>query len=561
MRRSTCPDWNASPVQSREPYESLDGFVGLEVPLPRGSALTCACVQRHCPRLGAFGLSLFALLGCRDAPPEIPLPEAPVVDAVGGVTLVGVDYAYFQRAWADAGRSWLARQGGVRWHAASERYVIDPAWPNVDQTGKKAYYLQYAASAGIHAAASCGDQSLRSELAAFFVAYLSRLTTLGALRAETDFDLGVLDDDAPASTRTLRWVQTTTRRTRLRECEVCNAQFFYAPAQLVRALAELEPSSRTDIEREFVAQYVPLLVREHLLRPDNDVFEPNPLRSVANVALGKPDRVTDRQLWMMATALEVLGAHRLDGRAVPLTTNERERLQTLAGETWRRFTDSARRHRVPGGVAISYFEGQFAEHADYRFAGVETPDAPDAEAAATVEDIGWDSGHYHRVAFALRSAWDNRAELGEDAPTRAELSAAARQFTTTIWNRDRVRPNAANYSTGHDGWYRLGYHGNAFGYPPSQHCDARDASRPCRMRMAALGWGVLSFVEPDLSAFYAALVALATSDGATQIEHRRRVLTQDGEEFATTTTTGEPSYPPLLLFVLGTIPEQLAGCQ
>lgn len=480
----------------------------------------------------------------RAAVPDWPHPE--------------LDYAYFRRAWNDAGRRWLEDNAGVKRSAATLGWRLDPTWPHRDQTAMKAYALPYAAIAGTHAALACGDRELRRELAGFFTTYLRRFSQLDALRAEGGYDKSVLDDDAAGTTRVLRWVDRVEARERLRECEVCSAQFMYGPALLIRAVAsDPEPDA---IESAFVREYVPLIVREHLLRPDNDVFEPSLLATAYDRLTGAPIRFNDRELLMLATTIEILHAASLRPELIDVDPAERRALQDAAADSLRRFRSWARASEVDDVTAVSFFDGMYADQAEYAYAGYDGEAFPGDGDEAPVSEIGWDSGHYHRAALAIWSAWEGRTVLGDEAPTRAEVSAIGNQFSHVIWNGDATLPNFANFSTGHDGWFRVGRGRPEFGYPPSRHCDARDDDRPCNLRMSTLGWGLLHREHPDIDRIYESLAGLALTEDPARVEHRRRVATYLDEELTVRDAAGTETHPTLLLFWLGLVADRLPGC-
>ena len=83
------------------------------------------------------------------------------------------------------------------------------------------------------------------------------------------------------------------------------------------------------------------------------------------------------------------------------------------------------------------------------------------------------------------------------------------QYVYRVFNGDYSRPLFHNYLDGSDGWHRVGYHGAAFGYPPSPYCDMHNPNQPCMTPGQIMGWGLLAFSSPDLAALEQALVRLA----------------------------------------------------
>jgi len=516
------------------------------------------------------------IAGCsRESPSQHPAPPRdPTTRRSEQIPVDAIDYAYLKRLWATRGRPWVEGNAGVR-HRESGAWVVDSAWSHAPaNVGARAYYVGMATTPAVYMAGECNDRELIKELAEFHLAYLNRFETFASLQRWPD----PVDDNRFAGAtspdvRTLAWVETqSSGRSRLRECELCNLQGLYPAARLLRLVAELPAEQRSTTLTRFAAAWGPLLVEEHTLRHEPMLDAPRALLSLPEAAieaareaarvLDEPTRslthaVLDRHLWLMATAAELVGAHDADAKLVALSADAETGLRRIVADGARLLQRKQQRHPT----SVSYFDGDFADYPGHEYAGYSGVTFPTRDDRSPVRTVGWDVSHYHRVPLALRALFDNRDALGLDFPTADDLRLAGDHLALVVAaSAPSQHPRLSNYSDGSDGWYRVGYHGGEFGYPPSDACDSRSPDRPCLMPGALLGWGALSGSSPSLSEFYGQLVALALSDDPDAIEYRRRALTFDKLEFARYGPDGSDHYPTLLLFALGPAADGLAGC-
>jgi hypothetical protein len=272
----------------------------------------------------------------------------------------------------------------------------------------------------------------------------------------------------------------------------------------------------------------------------------------------------DRDLWLLAATAELLGAHAADPQLIPVTADDRARLQELLRTGVTLFEKKRKPHpaaTVPGGrtvATVSYFDGDFDDHPDMAWAGYAGSSFPGAGDRKKPQGASWDVSHFYRVPVVLRALHDTRGATGSPFPSQADLAAVVNQYVYRVSNRDPARPLLRNFFDGSDGWYRVGYHGADYGYPPSRDCDQRLRNRPCLGPGGIQGWGLLGRLHDDLLRSRRALVVLAASTDPQSAEFRERHYRWNGESFRFAAPDRAPEYPFLLWVVLAESVEQSA---
>ena len=79
---------------------------------------------------------------------------------------------------------------------------------------------------------------------------------------------------------------------------------------------------------------------------------------------------------------------------------------------------------------------------------------------------GWDINHGKRFVQVFETLYHNRKITGDSFPDEAFMKSLANEFVYGSSNRNIEKPLFTNYIGGENGWYRVGYHGSTFGYPP-----------------------------------------------------------------------------------------------
>lgn len=453
--------------------------------------------------------------------------------------------AWAREAWAGAGRARVGSLLGIRWEPRTQRWAAEEDWPGVEDASATAYFVEPVLSPVLALAEATSDKVLFIEVAGYFLVALGRFETLEKLRAKSA-TAGVrsnLDPFSPASVRVLPWSDPRVSRPGMDECALCQLQFLYPAARAVRLVSLLWPHADAPaVVDSFVEAYIPLLVEEHVWRLGYVAPSGFPVREVGShsrvvaweyVASGRPLSLRpwqvqfgDRDLWLVATAAELLGARDRAGRPLTLA-GHRADLERLVQAGVARIRQELDQHpstvdragRIVGSVG--YGEGGWDGFEDFAFAG-------DTGASVPVVPLpprrtGWDMSHLTRLPVALRALWDTRAAHGTGFPDPASLAALGRQYAYVAFTGELDRPRFRNFFDGGDGWYRVGYAGRTgSGMPPSRYCNVHPGGRSCVGTWAARGWGLLAFASAPIDTVQQSMIALASASDPDAVAFRDR---------------------------------------
>jgi hypothetical protein len=478
-----------------------------------------------------------------------------------------LSYAYAKQAWQVTGRQWVGYYSGVNWNASQQEWVLDSSWGDANtMVAQDAYYNEYPLRAAVQMGSIRQDVELLDEVARFYVAFEPRFTTLGKMRSLPGNTAG-LEGEGADSIRTLIWV-VAGQPQQVLDCPLCNAQFLHPAAHLLRAISALPAAQRTAGMQAFAQWYGPLLVNDHLM---NLLYEAPNHERVGQLQRWyadpqQPFKITDTDLWLIATAAEIVGGHANDPSLVPLTGEQQARLlqaialgiagfqsnQTLYADT----------ENFAGEVvgSVSYFNGEFVDEAEYAYSGYTGARFPSAADAKVDPETSWDVGHFYRVPVMLRSLYDNRKATGVSFPQARDIELLVNQLMYRVFQGNFQKPLLNNYFNGGNGWFRVGYSGSSFGYPPAQYCNAASYKPmyqvPCLISSSVQGWGLLALYSPDLMRLEHSLLTLAASTDPEQIAFRNQYFIYC-TTYSFTDATGQPQYPPLVLWLLGGAAEKL----
>jgi hypothetical protein len=183
--------------------------------------------------------------------------------------------SYLDQAWELKVRGGLTANSGLVWDSAAREWRLKSRLPEEAEKAIAHYasWTAIAARVGINTAQAYRELDRIDELAKFYDAFLKTyFTTLGELRKINGPEIKqkLLGSElGPDAARTLAWYwKQSDGSIILRECYLYNADYFYPSARLVRTIAALKPKERTSAMSQFVSDYVPLLVKEHILRPN-----------------------------------------------------------------------------------------------------------------------------------------------------------------------------------------------------------------------------------------------------------------------------------------------------
>ncbi len=498
-----------------------------------------------------------------------------------------LSYAYLRKAWENVGRAWVYKYSGVRWNPAAQKWESDEQWPyRGTAVGSQAYYVEYAARPAVNMGLVCHDVRLLDELAQFYTVYSNQFTTLGDMRRQgksASLDTRPLERRGDDAARTLVWVEKQTSGARISECTLCNSQFLHPAARLMRVITLLPESERTPSMRNFVALYAPLIVRDHLIRllyeaewdhygaqeiPKHQVEAWKAIAaSSSRPKLSHQYAMLDTDLWLIATAAEILGANATDPKLVPLRSDEKMGLQQIVQtgvalfQKKRTFYPGTKNLRGEVVGSTSYFNGDLDDHPDNAYSGYAGSSFPTPEDKKVYRGASWDVSHFYRVPVFLRSLYDNKKASGVGFPSDHDVELLTDQLMYKVFRGDLAHPLFNNYFDGSNGWYRVGYHGGAFGYPPAQDCDAHSSDRPCATVLGAVfGWGLIASFNPDLMELQHALATLAWREDPQTKTFKDRYYWYNGQSYSSRNPQGQVQYPFLLFEILSAIPEKLQGC-
>jgi len=469
--------------------------------------------------------------------------------------------SYLDQAWEAKGRPGLFYSGGMNWDPKSRQWQPTPVLP-ADFSKAVAHYASFTAPAGAIAVSIAGtyhEVELADELAKFYSAFLhAYFTTLGDLRRTNSPEIKqkLLGPElGPDSTRTLAWWADSNGGVILRECYLCNEEFFIPVAGLMEVIAKLKPAERTPAMTQFVVEYVPILLNDHILRPDFAQLMRDQMNHTS-AHLKRPN-MSEEEIGVVTAAAVLLGADVADRQLVRLTGDGRAKLRDLVKVGVERFqfsrtliTDSE------GRTCASYFNGDYDWLEDFDYAGYQGEQFPVPANKAKVKGKGWDISHFNVVPVFLRALYNHRAATGVDFPQKTDIEYIGNQYAFHVFEGDYKKPLFRNFFDGTDGWYRVGYLGRSgYGVAPSQYCSMFDRSHSCLTIGGIYGWGLLAPFHPGLARIQSALLDLARSnDPAIACFEpqcfRERYYRYADFSFSFLDGQGNLQYPPALLVLL-----------
>ncbi len=504
--------------------------------------------------------------------------------------LGGPDFLY--REWEATGRKWLERHAGVKWNIVDHSWVLIEQWPTPNAPDGEdvcphAYHIEPVIRGAVNVALVDHNVGLMDELADFYLTYLKRFVTLGALRSieSSSNSIRRLRDQGPDSTMTLQWIEkgVTTEKGPLtndvREGALYNTQFFHPVSRLIRVLSTLPESEMTPRMKRFIGAYLPIVVHDHLIRFGYVAYWdywgakelPKKLvdiwQKIINTAppykLSYQYGMHDWDLWIIATAAEMLGANANNPNLVPISQSELSQLKKIVQIGVKLFKTKQEIYRDTHDfngkkvISVSYLNGVYDDHPDMQYAGYQGVAFPTPAEKKPPRGGGSDISHFHRVPIFMRSLYDNKNAAGLTYPDAMDIEQLINQYMYRVFYGDLNRPLFRNFFDGSDGWFRVGYHGQNFGYPPAKQCDEQAQDRPCMALAAAFGWGLLSPFDDNLMRLERSYIDLAISRDPEVKSFRNRYYYYNGQRFALTDEDGKMKYPISLFFILSAVAEKM----
>jgi len=480
-----------------------------------------------------------------------------------------------RRTWEETGRRAAGNSHSrVEWNEGKRTWVPLESHPLI---GTGLYYGEYYLRPTLNAARACHDLDLLDEVSKYYVVMLQYAEPIGTLLRRPDVVPVTRERMKTADLRSLTF-PADLGGGKVTDGELYNSQWLHPAAELLRFISLLPPRQRTPAMQSFAAQYTNFIVVDQLDRylVQQRLPLPGGTQTGGRIALWNRDMTgvksespwtttfTDIDLWLMASAAEVLGANANDPALVPLTAPQSEMLrQTIA--TGSRFVES-RRNDYPATKnfrgeqvgSVAYGNGDLTARRDWDYSGVTSEKLPTPAEKQRLPDAGWDISHSYRFPVFMRALYENRKASGVDWPSYHELQLFTNQYVYRVFNGDYSRPLFHNYLDGSDGWYAVKSDGVGSGYPPSRYCDQHNRQRPCMTTAAIMGWGNIAFANPDLAEVEQSLVKLALDPNPQAQQFRNRYYFDD-TPFEVLRVAGKQIYAMPLYFVIGDNAEMIAS--
>jgi hypothetical protein len=478
----------------------------------------------------------------------------------------GISYDKLLSSWNHTQLSRIVDLTGLQWDAAERAWNPVSDWKGtVDNIAPQIYYLYAALDPITEMAISRQDVSLLEELAFFHAALLQyRTTTIGALLQNAPAGAYIFIDNDPED-RTFSYKRMYNEtRAEVTECQLCNARYLLSAARLLRAISNLPAAERTPPLAGFASSFSGFLANEQLVRllygttPWSHWSNPNipqPLvdgwQYLADTGYEPPHplkyqaAMTDAELWLLATAAEVLGADSVAPELNILDNNSRAQLlQAVAAGTalLRRRTLHI---TAPDGVdTLSTLAGDYDDHPDLAYTAYEESTVPTTPG----EKYGLMSDSMHSAILppVFHSLYQNLAPTGNNFPALRDLVSLGNTYVHLAFTRNAQLPDFNNFLDGWNGWFRVGYSDIPGGYPPHQYCNSQLTPDNCMAVGTLQGWGHLAVYNPDLAALEQDLISLASDDSAATAAFKAQHYWYNGPY----SSTGA-DYPDLMIYIGG----------
>ncbi len=271
-----------------------------------------------------------------------------------------------------------------------------------------------------------------------------------------------------------------------------NSQFLYLIARSIHRFLTLEPQWRTENMEAVIDRYADIVVQHTYKRwivddtPQFQVrgwgcgsglfthreFIQKKLDRAFNAEPSYCNQLGDDDMWVVTGLVEMLAAHALAPERVriepALKSQFEEYLQTGMRLIRSRFVETELTDFEGRPVKGYNFDpGAWTDHEDNQYAGYTGKKFPEEKDAAPVEDLSWDLAHMSRIVYVLNTLHNNRAITRSSFPDDKDMQKMANQLAYRIFSGTLKLPLFNNYWDGSNGWYRVGYAGNAgFGYGP-----------------------------------------------------------------------------------------------
>jgi PKD repeat protein len=254
-----------------------------------------------------------------------------------------------------------------------------------------------------------------------------------------------------------------------KEVELYSQQFMFLVSRTLNIIASLDEQDKTPEMKEFTRNFGPLAVESYLRWQPENLQKVQRKLTVPLAEAGQYDAINDRELWLAAGMVELLAANTNDP-TIKISDQQRvsllEYVRTMNRLVQSRVTQTSLNdfNGTPvKGVIIDY--GVSETFPSYRYACYTGTTFPTPAQECTTK-TGWDINHGKRFVQVFETLHHNRKITGDSFPDEAFMKSLANELVYGSSNRDIEKPLFTNYIGGKNGWYRVGFHGSTFGYPP-----------------------------------------------------------------------------------------------
>lgn len=180
--------------------------------------------------------------------------------------------------------------------------------------------------------------------------------------------------------------------------------------------------------------------------------------------------VTDTDLFIIAGLSMVLAAHQKDPVRVPVSEKHLVEYRRYLMEAEELISQRVilRPIVTEDGTfeGFSFDNGLYRDYKDHTYAAYSGQEFPTEKMKVKPsQDATWDVSHARRFFFIFNSLMLAAPNAGLTLDYGKYLHGLAHQFYHVIF-ADTTRLLFTNYINGDNGWYRVNYHGEGFGFPP-----------------------------------------------------------------------------------------------
>jgi hypothetical protein len=478
----------------------------------------------------------------------------------------GISYDKLLSSWNDTQLPWIADLAGLQWDAVNRAWNPVSNWKgSMDNIAPQIYYLYTALDPITEMTIAKKDVSLLEELALFHMALLQqRTTTIGSLLQDAPPGAYIFIDNDPRDHTFSYQRMYSETRAEVTECQLCNARYLLSAARLLRATANLTATERTAPLAGFLSSFSGFLVNEQLLRllygptpwshwSNPDIPQPlvNGWQYLADTGYEPPHPIkyqaamTDAELWILATAAEVLGADNAAPELNILDNNSRTQLlQAVAAGTALLQRRTLHVAAPDGADSLSTLPGDYDDHPDLAYTAYEGSTVPTTPG----EKYGLMSDSMHSAILppVFQSLYENLGPTGNNFPALRDLVSLGNTYVHLAFTGNARLPDFNNFLDGWNGWFRVGYSDIPGGYPPHQYCNSQLTPDNCMAAGTLQGWGHLAVYNPDLAALEQDLISLANDDSAATAAFKAQHYWYNGPYSA-----GGTDYPNLMIYIGG----------